>query len=273
MNTRLLLLVGAILLQLVLGLSPFLPWISQHVAPPDADVGDRLSIERTFMGIYMAVLTAYVGVVFLRRDSDEEKFKTNLLTEVGRLHAAFAQIAQVRLIKDDEFYGSFLAAARAATDSVSISYFDVRPPKSHMTEREAYYQQMLDVIKKSRGVRFRRLIRDTPANRAWALQLCEELDRCHHADIALLSDTSVQEVGSALSVQVVDTKVTWLVAINSHERVDKFRDVRVDSAEFGEAMTQYYNRLWRMGKPVLTNGEPTEEYYALKQKATAGGTI
>jgi len=106
---------------------------------------------------------------------------------------------------------------------------------------------------------FRRLIRDTPANRRWVAALARDFRDLPNSSLALIEDRPPAEATSlALSVQVADGDEGWLVAIQSHERESSFRDIRVTDRELVGVLEMYFNRLWSIADVVLDSGRVTE---------------
>jgi hypothetical protein len=65
-------------------------------------------------------------------------------------------------------------------------------------------------------------------------------------------------MGLALSVQVIDEKHAWLVALNSHEREARFRDMYINNVDGAVALNRYFMRLWDLSTVVLRNGQVTD---------------
>jgi len=108
------------------------------------------------------------------------------------------------------------------------------------------------------GVRFRRIIRNSDSNRRWLSELLPRLAaKCPNADVGLLKEGGREEMPLSLSVQLVDSTQTWLVALETHEGSSKYRDIFIESAEFNSAMSGYYERLWNRSEDLLKQGTLT----------------
>src|ERR1051325_4828746 len=112
-----------------------------------------------------------------------------------------------------------------------------------------YYRQMHQLMRK-RGneVRFRRLLRQSSGNEAWAADVVRKLVGIPRVDLALLKDLDPENPDNAmplaLSVQIVDQSAVWLVAVQSHEQIGEYRDVVVEGGELPKVMQLYFDRLW-----------------------------
>lgn len=135
------------------------------------------------------------------------------------------------------------------------------PPAQVSTENQAeYYRDVLKTIRRLPNVTFRRVIRQADRNKSWVAELARKLRGRRNAHIAILRRDLTENdlMPLALSVQIIDEEKTWIVAIRTHEREDRYRDVYVHSREFGQALMDYYNRLWTYSDVVLEHGELTE---------------
>ena len=75
--------------------------------------------------------------------------------------------------------------------------------------------------------------------------------------MGLLKETDREEMPLSISVQLVDSTQTWLVALETHEGSSKYRDMFIESAEFNSAMSGYYERLWNRSEYLLKQGTLT----------------
>lgn len=243
--------VAAFVFQIFLAVTPIIPatahlWQSEN---PQAFYGKLAA----FVGIQFTLLTASLGLLFIKEFHDVKTLR-------GEVHSKLPGV-EIRRISADHFYNEFNSAARSATFSVNICYFAPYPPAQVSTENQAeYYRDIVRTIRRSRNVTFRRIIRQADRNKLWIAELVEKLMGRRNAHIAVLQrDLPENELMPlALSVQVVDEEKTWIVAIKTHEREDRYRDVYVHSREFGQALMDYYNRLWSHSNVILEHGELTE---------------
>lgn len=61
----------------------------------------------------------------------------------------------------------------------------------------------------------------------------------------------------SLSVQLIDSKQSWLVALETHEGSSRYRDIYIESEEFNAAMGTYYDRLWARAERLMNQGQLT----------------
>ncbi len=260
MKSRIAILVIGIALQALVAVSRFLPvisdwWARQTTAP-------ILYPIATIVSVHFALLTATILVAFLKDAYDRQEWQNKLM---GRFHGP-----QAKPLSDMEFYRDFEARMKRATHSVMICYFAPYPPTEvNYCDRLNYYQAILKTIKNQKGVRFRRIIRDTPQNRVWAGELVKQLSGCPNADLALLRDDPPEKENPlALSVQVIDDDQVFLVALGGHDRDGAYRDLMIIDEATGALMKRYYERLWNRSMVILGSGRPTPDW-----QAAASGTF
>lgn len=233
-----------------------LPYWPKAVAVLGLNDPSRLqSVVFTLIGIHSALL---VGTLTFR-----------LLEQRHELQAAATRIEEavrgprVRKLRDEDFYTEFLQAARRARSSVCICYFGPDSPDSVPDrERKAYYTKMrLLMRKRGNQVRFRRLLRWSDANERWAGSEITRLLGSPRVDFALLRDldptTPKNVMPLALSVQIVDQEVAWIVAVQSHEQIGEFRDAVVEGGDLPCMLQLYFDRLWTHAEVILENGRLT----------------
>lgn len=222
------------------------PWV------PGLRIVDEESTYRSFvlalLAFNMAALTMLVSLAAQR----ERNEVSHALSE----QRLFLGNQAGERLRDDQFYEQFLLAIVNATSYVYISYFAPTSPLEDLaTHRRRYDSRLLALIRKRTNIRFRRLVRDTPSNRQWLSAFLKVVKRRANVDIALLPEPSLAEyMPMALSVQIVDGKECWFVAIESHDRVGEYRDIHMKGEVLSQAMTKYYDRLWAQATPVLTSG-------------------
>ena len=270
-KTRIVLLVVVVILQLLMAFSPFIPYLN-NAFPAAPTLKDLLDWEVTAFGIFFAILTTYIGVNLALYGREQDERQDKLLETIGA--------PVIRLLQDHDFYVDFLAATRKAKNQVNIMYLATHPPDhTKRQDRLRYYSDLIEVIKRSPRVNFRRIMRDSPENRVWLAGLLEALAEREvpNADIAVLREAGKSEMPLALSVQTIDADKSWLVALAVHEGGGEFRDIYVESADFNKGMRQYYERLWDRSEVLMSQGRLTEDgskyISSTGKKSLIGGSI
>jgi hypothetical protein len=114
---------------------------------------------------------------------------------------------------------------------------------------------MIQVMKDNPETQFRRIIRDTPANREWTRQLTRDLMTTTNCSIRMLHDLDENNVMPlALSVQVIDETMAWLVAVGEHSGAPMHRDIAIENSEVVKSLNKYFYRLWDLSRPVFEAG-------------------
>jgi hypothetical protein len=239
-----------------LALTPFIPHVKDLWRVDDPR--QFYAVLATFMGVDMALVTLVFGVLFVRESTG---FRNEITAIAERVPPS-----TIRWVQDRDFYRTFLGASTEAVHTVRISYFSPDPPNAvNDADRNDYYRRMKRTMKRRSDVRFFRLVRYTPANRDWLLEMVRDFDGHPNVNLAVLSSDLEPErvMPLALSVQIVDQKKAWLVAVEAHERLGQFRDLYIENDALAGALDRYHQRLWTLSEPILLDGRPTDAAQAI----------
>lgn len=245
-------LVAAFILQIFLAISPFVPGIAgiwESSSPQE--FYSKLAV---LIGIDFTLMTLAASLLFVKEFSDIKALRQSVIAQLPGV--------ELRRLTADEFYDEFRVAVKSALQNVNICYFAPYPPEQVSTpDQSAYYRDLVKTIRQKKTVHFRRIIRDSATNKRWVGDLVKNLKNRKNAYIAVLHEDLTETIPMplALSVQIIDGERTWLVALKTHEREGRYRDVFIRSRDFAEAMTDYYERLWAQSVVVLQNGQLTEK--------------
>lgn len=249
----------SLVVQALIAVARYVPGIGEWFAglSTSAALGAQLSV----IGVHFTLLMVSVGLLFLKEATDRASFEKALLGKIGG--------ATVKPLPAAQFYSDFAAAMRSAKHNVNICYFaTTAPDATYDPGRKEYYAALPSIVRDRPNVTFRRIIRKTPSNLAWLAEQMDEFRGVHNVALAHLIDAPEDEtMGLALSAQVIDGEHVWLVAVESHDREGKYRDVYIHDAKLGEAFTKYFERLWRQSETVLQWGSVTPEGEGLLAEA------
>lgn len=189
------------------------------------------------------------------------------LNEIQTVTNKVINNTESKLISDKDFYLDFAHQLSKAESVASICYFSPNPPnEDNHEERKKYYKETKKIIKAKRAVNFRRIVRNTPQNIVWVKELIENFSNEPNFHLAIIDDSGSQRMAQALSVQVIDRKHTWFVAIEDHERSSHYRDLYVEGANCAIAMQGYFNRLWLKSEQIIISGNLTPKGIELQNR-------
>ena len=210
----------------------------------------------TYIGAEFACLGCLV-TLFLFDLNKQNKEATNRFRELLQVYTPL----QARRLKEGDFYREFLGECVKAKHYAKICYFAPVPPDRGAPEaRRVYYKQLITAMKTNPGAKFRRIIRDTEANRKWADEMIPYFAKSTNFSVAFLNDLDDgNEMPLALSVQIVDDRTAWLVAISDHSDSGAYRDVAVDNEVVVEVLNKYFDRLWGLSRVVFKPGDTVEQ--------------
>jgi hypothetical protein len=263
---RLLILI-TLLLQIVLSLSPFVPYVRDNIWVQQTSVSQFASTLASYIGLQFVCLGALVLLVLL--DVKEQSVKAT--DDFRHLLEQYTPL-NVRRLKENEFYDDFLGACISAKHYVNICYFSPRPPEiGTPASRERYYKKMVRVMTQNPDTKFRRIVRDTEANRQWTESLITRIKTATNCSIALLADTDESiEMPLALSIQIIDGEQAWLVAIAEHTGAATYRDIAVKNEFLVPMLDKYFDRLWSLSRVVFNPGDSAAKSHDAIWGATDG---
>lgn len=240
---------------IILAFSQFMPitdsWWSNLGVDPN-DFNDLRKILVAFIAINFSILTA----IFLYKFDKEKETLENLVKQV---RSSLDFKLEGKQISDNDFYRDFQYEKSRAKKSVYVCYFAPYPPDTTKhKDRKQFYKDAISLIKgrEVHNVRFKRIVRYTEKNKDWIKKLINDYKDRPYSDLAILKSDLPEEnkMPLALSVQIIDAKLTWFVAIKDHERDNEYRDMFIKGEEFGLAMSAYYDRLWGHSDELVSSG-------------------
>ncbi len=251
MKIRYLTLAILTVLNLFLAASPYIPYVNKIWAQPDLQ--GFYSTFATYVGVMFLLLTVAIAIVLIQEGQDLRAFREQVIERMNG--------AVVKPTRDTDFYKDFAAACLTADFSVAISYFRPHPPEyGGRAYQNEYYKKHFKIVKDTPNVTFRRLVRDTNENRDWIKSLLTGYQGKNNAHLAILKDRDAEdEMGLAISVQVVDEAKVWFVALKSHQPDGQFRDLYVENKDLAIAMKDYYERIWNLSVVLLRDGQLTND--------------
>ena len=238
-------------IQVALSASPFVPIVRKDIWSAQTSVNAFASTLAAYVGLQFVCLGALIGLALLDLEQQTKK-STNSFATLLQLHTPL----QARRLKEGDFYKEFLGNCMKARHYVKICYFSAVPPDHGApSSREAYYKEMIRVMKHNPTTVFKRIIRDSTANRSWAEQLAIQLGNTTNCSIAMLKDMDESHtMPLALSVQIIDGTDSWLVAVAEHAGSDMYRDLAISNLLVAEAFDKYFDRLWDLSTIVFQPG-------------------
>lgn len=252
------------LLQAFLSLTPFVPTTQKfwHSGSSEEFYGKLTA----FIGVQLLLLTTAVTLILLKGMKDQEDSFFEMRSALP--------LTLVKRLNDAAFYNDFRAAVVGAENCVRIAYLAPYPPGEVPDRtRKRYYDEMLGLMKERSTITFKRLIRASEKNKPWVTELLRELKGKPNVELALLTKDLPPEndMPLALSVQVVDSDKTWLVAIASHENEREFRDIYIENPDVAAGMTDYFDRIWSVSEKLLDRGRITPSGDAFLVEAKSHG--
>lgn len=253
-------LLATFLAQLFVAVTPFVP-LTAGVwrASSPQDFYNALAV---FTGVQLLLLTTGVTLILLKASQDQNDSFADMQSALP--------LTIVKKLTGTAFYNHFRSAVEDADHSVRIAYLAPYPPADvPYRNRNKYYQEILELMKKRTEISFRRLIRGSEKNKLWVADLLQELRGRPNVDISWLTKDLPEniEMPLAMSVQVVDGNKTWMVALGEHETKQDYRDIYIENADVTKGMSDYVDRIWSVSEKLLDRGRLTTEGEKLLEEA------
>lgn len=208
-----------------------------------------------------AMLLIYLGVLAYVLDT-----RMRVLKSLIHRHAVVDPIYEI------DFYDRFAVSVRSAIRRVDISYLHNKSPYSSQDSRKrGYYDEMVNIIKKRKAVNYKRLIRAVPDNVNWIDKMMKDFKGVANFSLACILDQCPEEESvEAVSVQLIDDNVTYLVSVGEQKQRRDPRDVYVESEEFNVLWTRYYQRLWEKSELIIDEGNINKKNFRNVQSHIEG---
>jgi hypothetical protein len=195
---------------------------------------------------------------------------------VSKIEKAFNELrtsrSELKALLDSDFYARFTAELREARVGVAITHLDTRPPTlRNGTPGELYYSELSKVIKGSKAT-FRRVERLSPEKIAWIEQLMQEYRGVRNFSLAVIRPVEKDRKLPHVSVQLIDSHTSVLVAVAEHEGTQGPRDIWLHDDASTRLWQRYYDDiLWRPSTKLVENGKVDNiTWVRLKQEITQG---
>lgn len=208
----------------------------------------------------------FIFIVF--RISSSEISKRSLRSAVDEIKELISDLRDrgpnARALSQDEFYSEFPSFIARANKSVDIAYLDTKPPTSYaigdsVTSR--YYKDFIDMVRKRKDVEFRRVERYSTEKVEWFKLLITRLEKRDNFSLSVIKMDAVERKIPELSVQIIDGKEVFLVAVAEHENTHGYRDVQISDSSSSSLFMKYYDdMLWNRGGILIEKGKLNTEF-------------
>jgi hypothetical protein len=187
---------------------------------------DKETAFQWFLIFQFQILFAYLLARVKVERSKIEASNAKLLAEIHGLRRSINH--NTVALRQDQFYSDFHLDISMATAAVDISHLDIRPPLDAAlpgSETRRYYDDFARTVRTRGNVRFRRIERVSRQKREWLEHLVDEFTgRANFSLACLVTPEEDRKIG-AISVQLVDARKVYLVAIREHSSAHAVRDI------------------------------------------------
>ena len=166
---------------------------------------------------------------------------------------------RLEVLSQDEFYQEFRKQVTKAKSIVDISHLDTFPPGSEAlrnSESETYYNNFVSMVKNNHNVEFRRVERFSTEKIPWIRKLIDGLSDERNFSLHCLALTMSERKLPYMSVQIIDKRISFIVAVAKHTDAHYPRDILMEGGDISEMWLKYYNSmLWEPSIPIIEHGK------------------
>lgn len=229
--------------------------IWDHFAAPEAfrplDFTEGLEIVVATISIGLVGVIATVTASF---DQFEGKLRDAHLTVEAMASRSFLCTA----VHEREFYALWAAQFASGTQNIDITHLGAHPPSSKQSvSQDGYFDNFPRAVKKSDAT-IRRVERITSHKLDWIQKLIDELgsNKAPRFSLAAFEDKAGDgEMPFAISVNRIDDRYGWIVAMAEQRSTQGTRDLFITSPPGVELLGTYFTeRLWNQSTPLVESG-------------------
>ncbi len=221
-----------------------------------------LSLQLSVLiGASTAIVMVYLSIIVLRFED-----------QMGPVRAFVDSHPRVFEVRESEFYDRFKTSLAGANTRVEICYFDNKSPfDSADTRKKLYYDEVEGIITQKQDVWFRRIVRALPRTENWIDRMRNRLEgRSNFSLACVLDDEPESESLPHVSVQLIDSEITYLVAVGEQRETQFPRDILIHSPEINRVWSRYYQRLWDESTVIMDRGTVDEAAVLAVKQHIAG---
>lgn len=246
----------------VFALFEFLLVTGIFVEPLGRLLGDDPNAQfQNFVRFQFSLIVFYLVVrVILER----AEVKKEILPILGGLDEVKKSLTKgvAEPLYQEEFYGRFEAEIAKAQRTVDITHLDVQLPgvqANRNSQTEKYFKNFSKIIKQHPNIAFRRVERCSPAKLEWVEQLASQLQGKSNFSLAFLDTTSSEPKLPEVSVQIIDSKRVFVVAVGRHSDNHGYRDLVIVDENIARLWLSYYDEvLWNRSIVIIQSGRLDE---------------
>lgn len=228
------------------------------------DITENILSIKVYMGVYCVYITIELNAMRKEYADRILEYVRNPLIGIGTLSA-------ITHLNEQSFYSQLeYIISNEAITRVWISYMhDQRPSNLIGTKQYQYYSNFKKLVKKHQDVTFKRLILASVDALEWIAEIATELEGQQNFNLAVYVDGGDSRASRPLSIQCIDDKYTFLVAVHEEEQTSGRRDILVKDVEFTGKFSKRYSELYDCSVSIVEAGKfDRERFEKLKKEVT-----
>ena len=218
--------------------------------------------EANFMFFQFGILFLFITVMLGIGEISKKTLKDAVQNTNEAVDRLARKIPNTRALLQDDFYTEFRKKVGSALKTVDMTHLDTASPQSYAlsnTITGEYYANFADMVRKKTDVDFRRVERVSVEKKDWIERIVRELGGQVNFSLSVLTPDDPTEKLPHISVQIIDGKDVFLVAVAMHKTSHNFRDMSITDERSAEIWRNYYdNTLWEKSERVIDRGKINE---------------
>lgn len=250
------------ILTLVVVLIEAVLFLLSSLAPPLVSWGSLISeFELVFYSLLL--IGFYVSTSLFLLKSELTSIEDETRTGVQRI---IDSKGLVEAIGAEEFHERFRRHATFAKSAVLMSHLDTEPPRKK-GPTGSYFSNLESLIKGNSSAEFIRVERLSPEKIEWVQELISSLGSEGNFSLYVLNVDGPQKLPH-VSVQVIDERVSALVAVHRHSAAGSKRDIWIEDRDTARMWAEYFRAfLVNNSNSIVKNGYFDEsEWDALRSQ-------
>ena len=212
------------------------------------DTIESIVTLKIYLGIYLSYLSAEFYIHF----EEVKAFLENPLKGINSM-------SSISHLDEDLFFARFKTILKyEAKIHVRMSYMHDAPPKPYnKTSQEEYRKAIKEIVEKKEKVRFEYVILLSDANKEWIKERINEFKGLKNYNLHVYENNS--NMIPPISIQCIDMKYVFLLALESEKRIIQERDVLIKDEKLVDKFNHYHTRILKNSISIITDGDLEED--------------
>lgn len=223
--------------------------------------------QKAFVTIFSTQFLIFIAYFMLRlkiigKDVSEEiRVSTKDIAPLAQdVASVLSSTTEAKALYEKDFYKELGRKIKDAERSVMLAHLDtLPPPRLKRSEAESYYNNLYKQIKNKSNINFQRVERYSSEKEEYLEEMISSLSGLENFSLAILNENFSTRKLPYISVQLIDDRIVYLVAVAEHTSPAIPRDILIKDEEIFKIWIDYYtSQLWESCDVIIRNGNLKE---------------